>query len=146
MRAAGSEAGFRTVDLDTVVAFAAAVRRAGARHMVTVSSVGADAQSRNFYLRTKGEMEQALEAMGFDRLDILRPGLLRGERGADRRLGERIGILLSPAVNLVLRGRLDRFAAIDAGLVASAIEACLASAEPGIFRHDNRSIRRLAGR
>ena len=146
MRAAGSEAGFRAVDFDSVTAFAAAARRAGARHMVTVSSVGADPESRNFYLRTKGEMERSLEALGFDRLDILRPGLLRGERGTDRRLGERIGIALSPVVNLVLRGRLDRFAAIDADLVASAILTCLRSGEPGIFRHDNRAIRRLAGR
>lgn len=144
MRAAGSETGFRAVDLDSVVAFAAAARRAGARHMVTVSSVGADPGSRNFYLRTKGEMEQALEALGFDRLDILRPGLLRGDRGADRRLGERIGIALSPVVNLLLRGRLDRYAAIEADIVAAAIAGALRQVEPGIFRHENRSLRRLA--
>lgn len=145
MRAAGSEAAFRAVDFDAVVAFAAAARRAGARHMLSVSSVGADAQSRNFYLRIKGEMERALEALGFDRLDIFRPGLLRGERGSDRRLGERLGIALSPVVNLALRGRLDRFAAIDAALVASAVHACLGREEPGTFRHENRDIRRLAG-
>ncbi|MEO7177323.1 MAG: NAD-dependent dehydratase [Allosphingosinicella sp.] len=143
MRAAGSQEAFRAVDLDSVVAFAAAARRAGARHMVTVSSVGADPSSSNFYLRTKGEMELALEALGFDRLDIFRPGLLRGPRGGDRRLGERIGIALSPVVNLFLRGRLDRYAAIDAGLVAAAVAACLDCHEPGIFRHDNRSIRGL---
>jgi uncharacterized protein YbjT (DUF2867 family) len=125
MRSAGSEAAFRAVDLDSVVAFAAAARRAGARHMVTVSSVGADPEAWNFYLRTKGEMEQALEALGFDRLDILRPGLLRGDRGADRRLGERVGIALSPVANLLLRGRLDRYAAIDADIVAAAIAGAL---------------------
>jgi uncharacterized protein YbjT (DUF2867 family) len=144
MRAAGSEAAFRAVDFDAVVAFAAAARRAGARHMVTVSSVGADPRSPNFYLRTKGEMEQAIEAMGFDRLDILRPGLLRGDRGPDRRLGERIGILVSPVANLFLAGPLDRFAAIDSDVVAAAIEAILRLQQPGTFRHDNRSIRRLA--
>jgi uncharacterized protein YbjT (DUF2867 family) len=143
-RAAGSEAAFRAVDLDCVVAFAAAARRAGARHMVTVSSVGADASSGNFYLRTKGEMERALEALGFDRLDILRPGLLRGERAADRRLGERLGIAISPVVNLLLRGRLDRFAAINGDVVAAAAAACLDRTETGIFRHENREIRRLA--
>lgn len=144
MRAAGSEAGFRAVDLDSVTAFAAAARRAGARHMVTVSSVGADARSPNFYLRTKGEMERALEALGFDRLDILRPGLLRGKRGGDRRLGERVGIALSPVANLVLRGRLDRYAAIDADVVASAVAGALQQSEPGVFRHENRGIRALA--
>jgi uncharacterized protein YbjT (DUF2867 family) len=144
MRQAGSKAAFRAVDLDTVVAFARASAAAGARRMVTVSSVGADAGSANFYLRVKGEMEAALAGMGFERLDILRPGLLRGARGGDRRLGERIGIALSPAVNLMLRGRLDRYAAIDGEIVAAAIAGALRQSEPGDFRHENRSIRRLA--
>jgi uncharacterized protein YbjT (DUF2867 family) len=144
MRSAGSQAAFRAVDLDAVVAFAEGARRAAARHMVTVSSVGADRRSRNFYLRTKGEMERALEGLGFERLDIFRPGLLRGERGGERRLGERVGIALSPLVNLVLRGRLDRLAAIDADRVAAAIAACLGDSEPGTFRHENRDIRELA--
>ena len=143
MRQAGSQEGFRAVDFDMVVAFAGAAA-AGARRMVAVSSVGADRGSGSFYLRIKGEMEAALEELGFERLDILRPGLLRGPRGGDRRLGERIGIAVSPAVNLFLRGRFDRFAAIDADLVASAIDTCLGLSEPGVFRHDNRAIRRLA--
>jgi uncharacterized protein YbjT (DUF2867 family) len=145
MRQAGSQAAFRAVDLDMVIAFARAAAEAGARHMVTVSSVGADAGSANFYLRIKGEMEAALEGMGFERLDIMRPGLLRGPRGGERRLGERVGIALSPVVNLLLRGRLDRYAAIEADIVARAVPAALRQPEPGVFRHDNRSIRRLAG-
>jgi uncharacterized protein YbjT (DUF2867 family) len=144
MRAAGSEAAFRAVDLDAVVAFAEAARRAGARRMATVSSVGADPRSGNFYLRIKGEMERALATLGFDRLDIFRPGLLRGERGSERRLGERAGIALSPLTNLLLRGPLDRFAAIDADIVAAAIAASLRLEEAGTSCHDNRAIRRLA--
>jgi uncharacterized protein YbjT (DUF2867 family) len=144
MRQAGSQPAFRAVDFDMAVAFARSAAAAGARRMVAVSSVGADPGSANFYLRTKGEMERALEEIGFDRLDILRPGLLRGERGGERRLGERVGIALSPLVNLFLRGSLDRLAAIDADLVAAAIAACLGRSEPGIFRHVNRDIRRLA--
>jgi uncharacterized protein YbjT (DUF2867 family) len=144
MREAGAQAAFRAVDLDLVVAFARAAAGAGARRMVTVSSVGADPDATNFYLRTKGEMEKALEAIGFERLDILRPGLLRGERGGERRLGERIGIALGPAVNLFLRGSLDRFAAIDAGCVAAAMAGALGLTAPGTFRHENRAIRQLA--
>lgn len=144
MRQAGSEAAFKKVDLDLVVDFARAAAAAGARRMVTVSSVGADPGSSNFYLRIKGEMESALEEIGFERLDMLRPGLLRGTRGGDRRLGERIGIAVSPAVNLFLRGRLERFAAIDADVVASAVAGALRRDEAGAHRHDNRSIRALA--
>jgi uncharacterized protein YbjT (DUF2867 family) len=144
MRRAGSQDAFRAVDLDTVVAFGRAAAAAGARRMVTVSSVGADLGSSNFYLRTKGEMEAALEALGFERLDILRPGLLRGPRGGDRRPGERIGIMLSPVVNQFLRGRLDRFAAIDADRVADAVASCLGLRTPGRFVHENRQIQQLA--
>ncbi len=112
--------------------------------MIFISSVGADTGSKNFYLRIKGEMEQALEGLGFDRLDIVRPGLLRGSRGADRRLGERLGILVSPVVNLFLRGRLDRFGAVDGATVAAAIAALVQSDEPGRRIHHNRDLRRLA--
>ncbi|SMF61656.1 hypothetical protein [Allosphingosinicella indica] len=144
MRKAGSEAAFRAVDLDMVAAFAEAARKGGARQMIAVSSIGADAASRNFYLRTKGEMEARLGALGFERLDIFRPGLLRGPRGGDRRAGERIGIALSPLVNLVLRGPLDRYAAIDALDVAAAMAAIADASEPGTFVHHNRDIRRSA--
>jgi uncharacterized protein YbjT (DUF2867 family) len=144
MRKAGSKDGFRAVDLDLVASFGRAAAAAGARRMVTVSSVGADGGSANFYLRTKGEMEAALERLGFERLDVLRPGLLRGSRGGDRRLGERIAIAVSPVVNPFLRGRLDRFAAIDAEIVASAVAGALGRTESGIYRHENRSIHMLA--
>lgn len=144
MRKAGSEAAFRAVDLDMVSAFAEAAREGGARQMIAVSSVGADAGSRNFYLRTKGEMEARLGALGFDRLDVFRPGLLRGPRGRDRRVGERIGIALSPLVNLVLHGPLDRYAAINASDVAAVMATVAGAPEPGTFVHHNRDILRLA--
>jgi uncharacterized protein YbjT (DUF2867 family) len=144
MRQAGSQAAFRAVDHDMVVGFARAAAEVGVRRMVTVSAVGADPEAANFYLRIKGEMEAALAALGFERLDILRPGLLRGRRGGDRRLGERVGIVLSPVANLFLRGSLDRFAAIDANRVAAAIAGALRQTGPGIYRHENRAIGRLA--
>lgn len=145
IRQAGSQAAFRAVDLDMVVAFARAAAGSGARRMVTVSSVGADPGSANFYLRIKGEMEAALAGMGFERLDILQPGLLLGPRGGERRTGERIAIALSPVSNLLLRGKLERYAAIEAGVVAAAVAGALRQSEPGVHRHDNRAIRRLAG-
>jgi uncharacterized protein YbjT (DUF2867 family) len=94
MRAAGSKRAFRAVDYDAVTNLATAARASGARHMVTVSSVGADPTAGNFYLRLKGEMEDALARLAFDRLDIFRPGLLRGPRrraaawGAARHSGQ----------------------------------------------------------
>jgi uncharacterized protein YbjT (DUF2867 family) len=143
-RAAGSEAAFRAVDLDAVVGFATAAKAAGVRQMIAISSVGAEAGSRAFYLRVKGEMEAALRALGFARLDIVRPGLLRGDRGPERRLKERAAILVSPLVNLLLRGRLGRYAAIDADLVADAIAMLTMRDQPGAFVYHNRDLCRLA--
>ncbi|QAY77773.1 NAD-dependent epimerase/dehydratase family protein [Sphingosinicella sp. BN140058] len=144
LKAAGSRAAFRAVDFDMVVDFARAAREAGARRMIAVSSVGANAGARAFYLRTKGEMEAALAALGFGRLDILRPGLLLGDRSGDHRTVERIGMMLSPLMNLLLPGSLDRFGAIEAEVVARAITKLLALERPGAHIHHNREIRRLA--
>jgi uncharacterized protein YbjT (DUF2867 family) len=143
-RNAGSWAAFEAVDRTAVVAFARAARAAGATQMISVSSVGADAGSSNGYLALKGRAEDDLRRIGFDRLDILRPGLLRGPRGNDRRLKERLGIAISPLANLFLRGPLDRFAAIDADQVAAAIARALGAPGGGVFTHYNREIRSLA--
>ena len=146
MRAAGSQVAFRAVDHDAVLAFATAAKSAGARHMLTVSSAGADRRSRNFYLQLKGEMEHDLTQLGFARLDIFRPGLLRGPRGGDRRLAERLGIAISPLTDLFMRGPLDRYASIRASSVADAMLATLDEGAAGVNVHGNREILRLARR
>jgi len=140
-RKAGGWPAFQAIDRTAVVDFARAARAAGARQMISVSSVGADPSARNSYLALKGRAEEDLAALGFARLDLMRPGLLRGPRGSDRRLGERAAILLSPMVNLMLRGRFDRYAAIDASQVAVAIAGLVGRPEKGHFVHHNRDIR-----
>ena len=140
IRQAGNWEAFRAVDATAVLRFARAARAAGARQMLSVSSVGANAGARNKYLAMKGAAEDGLAALGFERLDIIRPGLLRGDRGDDRRLGERIGSAISPVANLLLRGRLDRFAAIDAERVAAGIAALVGAKGNGRRVHFNREI------
>jgi uncharacterized protein YbjT (DUF2867 family) len=78
IRAAGSGAAFKAVDHQLVLGFAEASNKAGARHFITVSSVGVTPASGNFYLRTKADMEQGLRDIGFQRLYIMRPSLLTG--------------------------------------------------------------------
>lgn len=80
MAQAGSQAAFRAVDFDAVVAVARAAREAGATHCGLVSAMGASAHSGMFYTRVKGGAEDALAALGFERLVIARPSLLDGER------------------------------------------------------------------
>lgn len=140
-RKAGSWEVFEHIDRRNVVGFAKAT---GARQMVLVSSVGADAESMSEYLAIKGRTEEDLAKIGFGRLDIVRPGLLRGPRGGDRRLKERLGIAISPITNLFLGGQSNPVAAIDAGTVAKAIATLLGNSERGTFIHHNRDIHRLA--
>ena len=143
-KAGRDAAAFRAVDHDLVVALGAAARKAGASNMVVVSAAGADRQSRSRYMRTKGEVEAALGALGFDRLDILRPGLLRGARPDDWRLAERVALAAAPLTDALLMGSWRRFGSIDARDVAGAALALALAAEPGRFIHDNDAMRRAA--
>jgi uncharacterized protein YbjT (DUF2867 family) len=92
---AGSQAAFRAVDFDAVVAAARAARAAGIERAAVVSALGASAQSRVFYNRVKGEMERALRDLRFERLVVARPSLLAGARHAlaqPPRRGERLAL------------------------------------------------------
>ena len=80
--AAGSQTAFRAVDHDAVLATARAARAAGATRCGVVTAMGADAQSRIFYNRVKGEVERDLGQLGFETLVIARPSLLLGDRQA----------------------------------------------------------------
>jgi uncharacterized protein YbjT (DUF2867 family) len=137
---AGSDAAFRAVDLQAVLAFARAAQVAGVSHFILVSSIGADPDARLLYPRTKGEVEAALGAMGFARLDILQPGLLIGPR-AERRPVERALQWAAPLMDLVMPRALG---SLPAQNVAAAIVALTTHSHPGVFRHTNRPIAALA--
>ncbi len=94
IKKAGSEAAFRAVDLDMVVAFAKRARELGARHLIVISAIGADPKSSVFYNRVKGEMEQALRAQDWPQLTLVRPSLLLGDR-LEPRLAEQLAGPLS---------------------------------------------------
>jgi uncharacterized protein YbjT (DUF2867 family) len=105
IKVAGSQAAFRAVDFDANLAVARAAITAGARRAGLVSAMGADAHSRIFYSRVKGELEEALAALNFEGLVIARPSMLVGDRealGQPVRSGERIamyaGALLGPLI------------------------------------------------
>ena len=100
---AGSQEAFRAADVDAVLLFARAARAAQATRFVVVSSVGASSQSKKFYLRTKGEMEEAVADLGFASVDILQPSLLLGPRKALRPL-EITGSIFAPLINPLLTG------------------------------------------
>lgn len=121
MKKAGSREAFRAVDRDAVVTFAEAARQKDVPRFVVLSSLSADPRSRNFYLRTKGEMERALTELGFPQLTVLRPSLIddQGTR-SEFRLGERVGLALSRALFSVV-GKTHRLAPIPADTLGRAL-------------------------
>jgi uncharacterized protein YbjT (DUF2867 family) len=145
IKVARSQSAFRDVDFDLVVTFAKAAREAGAQQIISVSSVGASASSSNFYLKTKGETENALRAIDFERVDILRPGLLTGGTRPDSRPGESIGIMLSPFTDLLMFGPLAKYRSTPSAKVAQAIVTLALGGGHGKHIHENDAIRVLAG-
>jgi uncharacterized protein YbjT (DUF2867 family) len=142
-RAAGSRAAFRAIDHDLVLRFASWVQGAGAQTMVCITSAGAAPESRNFYLRVKGETELELEALRFRSLHLMRPGLILGER-AQWRTTEMVGRVFMPLINPLLLGRLEQWRAIRATTLASAMRAAAALGLAGVHRHSSRALQALA--
>lgn len=132
MAQAGSQAAFRAVDFDAVLAVARAARAAGATRCAVVSALGADAQSKVFYNRVKGEAEQALMALGFERLVIARPSLLDGHRealGQPGRPGEAWSLRLArPLAGLIPKA----WRPIAPGCVARAMRLALDQPGPAV--------------
>lgn len=143
LRKAGSQQGFRAVDVDGVLTFARTAKAANARRFVVMSSVGADPRSRNFYLRTKGEMEEELEGVGFESLDILQPSMLLAWRAEMRPL-ELLGSALMPLAAPLLRGRYAPYRAIGARTVAAAMLGAMRSGRRGVQRYTYEGIQALA--
>lgn len=124
MRTAGSRAAFRRVDHDYPLAVARLAHAHGTRSYVLNSALGADPGSRIFYNRVKGELEQALAAVGFESLTFVRPGLIGGER-AEVRSGERMMVPVLALVGPLLpkRWRLNPAPRIAAALLGAAIDS-----------------------
>lgn len=143
MAKAGSPEAFRAVDLDAVVAFARAARRAGATRFLAVSALGADPRSRVFYNRVKGEAEEALGAVGFEGLALLRPSLLLGAR-EETRPAERAAAAVTRLVPWGLAGPLSRWRPVPADAVAVALLAIGGQPLRGVRVVENEEIHRIA--
>ena len=131
---AGSQAAFRRVDLEYPLAIAKLARAQGARHFLFVSALGADARSFFFYNRVKGELEEAIRALGYPSVTIARPSMLLGER-KEYRFAEELGkkfIRLMP----------EAWAGVQASQVAAGLVKAAREDKPGVRILDNRELRR----
>jgi uncharacterized protein YbjT (DUF2867 family) len=132
IKAAGSEAAFRRVDFDAVLNTARAGRAAGAKRLLVVSALGANPGSRVFYNRIKGEMQDAVAALGYESVVFAQPSLLVGDRaalGQPTRAGEEWTMrLLRPVISWVPRS----VRPIHADVVALALLRTALDAKPGV--------------
>lgn len=128
LKLAGSPAAFREVDHDHVLAAARLARAAGTPTFALNSSLGAKAGSGNLYLRTKGETEDDLAALGFPSLTLVRPSLLDGGPRPDARPGEAVGLWLSRLARPLIP---TRYRAVLTEAVARALLQAVRQAKPG---------------
>ncbi|MBS7664089.1 oxidoreductase [Pseudomonas lalucatii] len=135
IKQAGSQEAFRAIDLDLVLAFARRARELGARHLLVVSALGANARSAVFYNRIKGEMEEALQAQDWPQLTLVRPSLLLGPR-RDFRLGERLAAPL-------LRWLPGKYGGIEATVLARALWRLALEEDRGVRVIESDRLRRL---
>jgi uncharacterized protein YbjT (DUF2867 family) len=117
---AGSQEAFRRVDHDYPLALCRLGKAAGAQQFLMVSSLGANARSRVFYSRVKGETERDVAATGMKKVVFVRPSILRGER-REYRAGETAGIIIGRMIAPLLVGPLRKYRPIDADDVAAAM-------------------------
>lgn len=132
IKVAGSQEAFRRVDLEYVVNAARAGRAAGARRLAVVSALGADAGSRIFYNRVKGEMQAAVAELGFESVTFAQPSLLLGDRaalGQPARSGEKWGERLLGPVGWLLPKGVRPIRARD---VAAALLTATLTGKPGV--------------
>jgi uncharacterized protein YbjT (DUF2867 family) len=111
---------FIKIDKTAVLDFATACKQAGVRHFQLLSSVGADAASRSFYLRTKGELNDAISALDFERTSFFQPSMILTPTN---RYGFSQGLMLAvwPALSTALVGGLSKFRGIKVETLGRAI-------------------------
>ena len=128
MKVAGTRQAFRRVDHDYPLAAARLALAAGTRAYALNSAAGANAASRFFYNRVKGDLERDLEALGFTSLTHVRPGLIGGER-EEARAGEGAALRVLRVLGPVLprRWRIN-----PAPRIASALLEAALAGTPGV--------------
>jgi uncharacterized protein YbjT (DUF2867 family) len=143
IKKAGSVSNMEKIDRDLPVDVARAAASAGVKRIAVVSSIGASPKSASYYLRIKGEMEEGIMKLPFEKKAVVRPSMLLGER-KEKRTGEFVGKVVMTAVKPVLFGKLIKYRAIHGRDVARAMISILNKPlEKTIFESDE--LQKIAG-
>lgn len=143
IKKAGSQAAFIAVDKMLPLGIARWAKAQAVPAFCIISAIGADAGSRIFYSRVKGEVEQELEAMHFSSLALFQPSLLTGPR-SERRFGERMGIGLMKVLGPLLIGPMAKYRAMGRDVLALALVHTALDPQPGTQRLAFGAIKHLA--
>jgi uncharacterized protein YbjT (DUF2867 family) len=124
IKKAGSVRKMEEIDRDLPIKIAAMASTNGVKKVAVVSSIGASAGSKNYYLRIKGEMEQEILKLNFENIAIVRPSMLLGER-KEKRTGEMVGKIVMKTFKPLLIGKMKKYRGIHSRDVAKAMIAIL---------------------
>ncbi|ASB50898.1 Rossmann-fold NAD(P)-binding domain-containing protein [Alkalitalea saponilacus] len=113
LKKAGSVEKFREVDHNAVLELASRVAQKGIETFVVISSIGANAKSRNYYIRTKGETDEALLKLKIPNLYIVRPSLIEGKR-SENRIAEKLASMVLKPLKAIFIGPLRKYRPIKA--------------------------------
>ena len=125
----GDKEAYRRIDYDIPLKIARFCKVTGCEKFIFVSSVGANSKSDGFYLKLKGEVEEAIKTVGLSSVHVMRPSMLLGNR-KEFRLGEKIG---SPAIKAISFFLPSKYRPIQAKDVAKAMIAAAKKNEEGFF-------------
>lgn len=120
IKKAGSQKEFRKVDFEYPKQFASFALQNNVTQFLIISSLGANASSSNFYLKTKGEIQEYLKATDFETVAVLQPSLLLGDR-TEFRLAEKVGGFFMKLLSFVFFGNLKKYKPIEGKTVAKAL-------------------------
>ncbi len=138
----GDQLQYRKVDYDITVNAARACLETEGANFLLVSSVGADSNSKAFYLRLKGEVEEAVQKFPIKSISIFRPSMLLGNR-KEFRLGERIGQSGMKLIAPLLAGKWRKYKAIEARDVAAAMIEASKENKEGLTIYEYDEMKRL---
>jgi len=131
------------IDHDYTLHLAQLAAQNGIEQFHLVSSLGADSKASNFYLKTKGEVENDVTKAGVKCLHIYRPAFLTGDR-KEYRFAEKILVPLMAIINPLLFGKLKKYQSIPAHTVAMAMFKQSIINKEGVFIHPSDQIKEIA--
>lgn len=142
IKKAGSKLAFKKVDFEYPKQFATIALHHKVKQFLIVSSLGADANAANFYLKTKGEIEAFLKQCTFESVTVLQPSLLLGNR-TEFRLGEKIGTFFMKRTSFLFVGSLKKYKPIESETVAKALFTIAQNNRKGFQINESDAIQKI---